>query len=307
MIKYIVGDDGLKEVADWQERCWVNVVLPTEEELEILAERFGVPVDFLEDISDADERPRVERHDSGLLAIVRIPLYEENRSVPFFTVPVGIAVVGGCVTTICNFNNELSVDFVEHLKRRNISINSASDFIQRFLNSAAYWFLRYLKSINAEMDAEEIELERSVRNEDLTRLLKLQKSLVVFNTSIKGDLLLLERLKRVVGDEIDEDLFEDVDIELRQADSMVEVTTAMLDRTLDTYASVISNNVNAIMKRLTALSLVLMIPTLIASFYGMNVDIGIPIHNPWAFWIIIGVAGFLSVIGLFWFRRIKWL
>ena len=155
-------------------------------------------------------------------------------------------------------------------------------------------------------DAEQ-DLQKSVRNEDLLKLMNLQKSFVIFATSISGNNILLERINRLYGSELDPELFEDVSIELRQADSTVTIANQMIDRTLDTYASVISNNVNAIMKRLTSISLILMIPTLIASLYGMNVDVGISMENHWAFGCIIGIGLALSVITCLWLRKIKWL
>lgn len=155
-------------------------------------------------------------------------------------------------------------------------------------------------------DAEQ-DLQKSVRNEDLLKLMNLQKSFVIFATSISGNNILLERINRLYGSELDPELFEDVSIELRQADSTVTIANQMIDRTLDTYASVISNNVNAIMKRLTSISLILMIPTLIASFYGMNVDVGISMENRWAFSCIVGVGFLFAIIVCVWLRKIKWL
>ena len=137
--------------------------------------------------------------------------------------------------------------------------------------------------------------------------MNLQKSFVLFATSISGNNILLERINILYRSELDRDLFDDVRIELRQADMSVTIATQMLDRTLGTYASVISNNVNAIMKRLTSISLILMIPTLIASFYGMNVDVGISMDNHWAFTAIVRVGFLLSIVICLWLRKIKWL
>ena len=137
--------------------------------------------------------------------------------------------------------------------------------------------------------------------------MNMQKTFVIFATSISGNNILLERINRLYWDKLDKGLLEDVSIELRQADSTVTIATQMLDRTMDTYASVISNNVNAIMKRLTSISLILMIPTLIASFYGMNVDVGISMDNHWAFAGIVGAGFILAAITCLWLRKIRWL
>ena len=307
MIKYLYCDKGFSEIEEWCEGCWVKVTRPTGEEIDSLQKRFGIPADFLEDIQDIDERPRMEKDGDWVLAILRIPVDNRGQSVVFSTTPVGVMIKGNIVITVCNFSNGILHDFIDHSQKRNIDISSPYDFILRLLDSSAYWFIRYINAIRDESAKAEGKLEQSVRNKDLLQLLQLQKSLVIFSTSLKGNLLLIERLQRLSPETIDHELLEDVDIELRQADTTVEVATAMLDRTLDTYANVISNNVNAIMKRLTSISVILMVPTLIASFYGMNVDIGISMTNHMAFWIIIGIAVVLTGITCLWLRWIKWL
>ena len=221
--------------------------------------------------------------------------------------PIGVMVNGDYVISVCYSRNILIPDFIEHTRKRSIGIGSAPDFILRLLNSSAYWFLNYLKDVHRMVAEAEGELRRSIRNEDLLRLMNLQKSFVLFATSISGNNILLDRIKRMYNDELDAELFEDVSIELRQANTTVTIATQMLDRTLDTYASVISNNVNAIMKRLTSVSLILMIPTLIASFYGMNVDVLISPDNRWAFPAIIGVGFTIAAIICLWLRKIRWL
>ena len=230
-----------------------------------------------------------------------------ENDVPYTTMPIGVMVNGDYVISVCYSRNILIPDFIEHTRKRSIGIGSAPDFILRLLNSSAYWFLNYLKDVHRMVAEAEGELRRSIRNEDLLRLMNLQKSFVLFATSISGNNILLDRIKRMYNDELDAELFEDVSIELRQANTTVTIATQMLDRTLDTYASVISNNVNAIMKRLTSVSLILMIPTLIASFYGMNVDVLISSDNRWAFPAIIGVGFAISAIICLWLRKIRWL
>ena len=150
-------------------------------------------------------------------------------------------------------------------------------------------------------------LEKSIRNEDLLQLMKLQKTLVYFNTSIRGNEVMIGRLKNIFQDTnyLDLELLEDVVIELKQAYNTVNIYSDILTGTMDAFASIISNNVNAIMKRMTSLSITLMIPTLIASFYGMNVDIHLE-SFPHAFIFIILLSAILSAVTFVWFRRIKW-
>lgn len=307
MITYLKFESGFSEIGEWKPGCWVNVEQPTEEEVQILTSEFGLPEDFLYDISDMDERPRVERNDGWICTILRIPVRSTDQPMPFITIPVGVIVNGDYIITVCYYANQLISDFIEHTQKRNTDVRTAPDFILRLLNSSAYWYLRYLKDVHKMVQEAEGELQQSIRNEDLFTLMNLQKSFVIFATSISGNNILLDRIKRLSGHELDHELFEDVSIELRQADSTVTIATQMLDRTLDTYASVISNNVNAIMKRLTSISLILMFPTLIASFYGMNVDVGISMENHWAFGCIVGIGFLLAAIICLWMRRIKWL
>lgn len=307
MIKYLELNEGFSEIVEWTPGCWVNVEEPNAEELQLLTDKFGLPEDFLNDVSDVDERPRVERNNGWICTILRIPVVSVENDVPYTTMPIGVMVNGDYVISVCYSRNILIPDFIEHTRKRSIGIGSAPDFILRLLNSSAYWFLNYLKDVHRMVAEAEGELRRSIRNEDLLRLMNLQKSFVLFATSISGNNILLDRIKRMYSDELDAELFEDVSIELRQANTTVTIATQMLDRTLDTYASVISNNVNAIMKRLTSVSLILMIPTLIASFYGMNVDVLISPDNRWAFPTIIGVGFTISAIICLWLRKIRWL
>ena len=307
MIKYLELNEGFSEIVEWTPGCWVNVEEPNAEELQLLTDKFGLPEDFLNDVSDVDERPRVERNNGWICTILRIPVVSVENDVPYTTMPIGVMVNGDYVISVCYSRNILIPDFIEHTRKRSIGIGSAPDFILRLLNSSAYWFLNYLKDVHRMVAEAEGELRRSIRNEDLLRLMNLQISFVLFATSISGNNILLDRIKRMYSDELDAELFEDVSIELRQANTTVTIATQMLDRTLDTYASVISNNVNAIMKRLTSVSLILMIPTLIASFYGMNVDVLISPDNRWAFPAIIGVGFTISAIICLWLRKIRWL
>lgn len=307
MINYLHCENGFSEINNWEPGCWVNVVCPSEEELSLISEKFQVPADFLDDLADADERPRVERNDGWILTVVRIPLFDEKGAIPYSTIPLGVMQKGDFIISLCYFNNELTPDFILHTQKRNINISYPSDFVLRVLNSTAYWYLNYLKMLHLEIQENEAQLRQSVENEDLLDLMSLQKSLLLFATSVKGDVMLTERLQRFYDKQIDPELLEDVEIEMRQADTTIDIITSMLDRTLDTYASVISNNVNTIMKRLTSISFSLMVPTLIASLYGMNVNIGISPSNKWAFWIIIATAFVLTAIVCLYLKKIKWL
>ena len=305
MITYLKYSEDFLITKEWAPGSWVNIENPTPDELTNLKAKFGLPEDFLNDLSDIDERPRVEHNDGWDCIVLRIPV--KDNDMPFVTIPLGVMIKDEYIVTVCLYRNTLISDFIEHTQKRHTTIRSSSDFILRLLKSSAYWYIRYLKDVKNIVADAEVDLKKSIRNEDLLKLMNLQKTFVIFATSISGNNILLERINRIYRDQLDKGLLEDVSIELRQADSTVTIATQMLDRTMNTYASVISNNVNAIMKRLTSISLILMIPTLIASFYGMNVDVGISIDNHWAFACIVGAGFVLAVITCLWLRKIRWL
>ena len=305
MTTYLKYSEDFSISNEWTPGCWVNIETPTPDELTNLKAKFGLPVDFLNDLYDIDERPRVEHNDGWDCIVLRIPV--RDNDMPFVTIPLGVMIKDEYIVTVCLYRNTLISNFIEHAQKRHTIINSSSDFILRLLKSSAYWYIRYLRDVKNIVADAEGDLMKSIRNEDLLKLMNLQKTFVIFATSISGNNILLERINRLYWDKLDKGLLEDVSIELRQADSTVTIATQMLDRTMDTYASVISNNVNAIMKRLTSISLILMIPTLIASFYGMNVDVGISMDNHWAFAGIVGAGFILAAITCIWLRKIRWL
>lgn len=305
MTTYLKYSEDFLITKEWTPGSWVNIETPTPDELTNLKAKFGLPEDFLNDLSDIDERPRVEHNDGWDCIVLRIPV--RDNDMPFVTIPLGVMIKDEYIVTACLYRNTLISDFIEHTQKRHTTISSSSDFILRLLKSSAYWYIRYLKDVKNIVADAEVDLKKSIRNEDLLKLMNLQKTFVIFATSISGNNILLERINRLYRDELDKGLLEDVSIELRQADSTVTIATQMLDRTMNTYASVISNNVNAIMKRLTSISLILMIPTLIASFYGMNVDVGISMDIHWAFACIVGAGFILAAITCLWLRKIRWL
>ena len=287
---------------------WVNVVCPNNDDFEFLTKTLNVPESFLDDIADTDERPRTDTEGNWLLTILRIPVQnKQNGSLPFATVPIGIITNNEIIVSVCYHNTDLLPDFIEHTRRKGIVVRNKLDLILRLIYSSAVWFLKYLKQINIDISAAEKELERSIRNEDLLRLMRLQKTLVYFNTSIRGNEVMIGKLKTIFQDTdfLDKELVEDVIIELKQALNTVNIYSDILTGTMDAFASIISNNVNTIMKRMTSLSIVLMLPTLIASFYGMNVDIHLE-EVPFAFSLIVLFSIGLSTLAFVIFRKIKW-
>ena len=308
MRTYLNCEAGFVEKAQWLPNSWVNVVCPNNDDFEFLTQTLNVPESFLNDIADTDERPRTDTEGNWLLTILRIPVQnKQNGSLPFDTVPIGIITNNEIIVSVCYHNTDLLPDFIEHTRRKGIVVRNKLDLIFRIIYSSAVWFLKYLKQINIDISAAEKELERSIRNEDLLRLMRLQKTLVYFNTSIRGNEVMIGKLRTIFQDTdyLDTELVEDVIIELKQALNTVNIYSDILTGTMDAFASIISNNVNTIMKRMTSLSIVLMLPTLIASFYGMNVDIHLE-EVPFAFSLIVLFSIGLSTLAFVIFRKIKW-
>lgn len=305
MRKYYCRDEGFKTVGNPDEACWIDVTEPDAEDVRLLTDREGVPCMFLEYLEDKDERPRVERDGEWMMTILRIPVRSLDKSMPFQTVPLGvISKVPDRVITVCYHRNAMIEDFAAHTRQKCIEVADVAEFTLRIFYSAAFCYLGYLKTLTNDVIGAEKALEKSIQNDDLMWLMRMQKSLVFFNTSIKGDVMVLERIQKIYGANLDQDLVEDVDIELRQADTTVGIYSDILEGTMDSYASIISNNVNGVMKRMTGLSIILMVPTFVASLYGMNVNI--LLTGRYSFWIIIGIATVLTAAAFFILRRLKW-
>lgn len=305
MRRFLSDHNGLVEQTEWEPGCWVNIETPDDKDISYLREELKVPESFLVSIADTDEIPRTDREEGWLLTLIRIPLRTAGGTMPFITIPIGIIIRDDLVISLCHYKTELIEDFIAQMQRNAFTVDSKSDLILRLIYASADWFLKYLKEINRSEAEVETALKRSIRNEDLLSLMRLQKSLTLFNTSIKGNDVMIGRLKAIFNDEINSDLYEDVEIEITQASNTVSIYTEILDSTMDAYASVISNNVNEIMKRMTSFSIALMLPTLVASFYGMNVNVGIS-DSPYAFWIILAVSIALAAGAIVLFRKIKW-
>lgn len=306
MRKFYSSKNGFIEQPSWSPHSWVNVECPDRDDYEFMTGDLRVPADFLESVADADERPRIERDGDWILTILRVPLKQTEKDMPYITVPIGIITNNEVVVTVCNHYTDLIPDFISHTRIRGISIDNEPDFILRILYSATFWYLKYLKEISDETEKMEHELERSVRNQDLLALMRMQRSLVLFNTSLRGNDTLISKIEHIYESMYSRDLMEDVQIEMAQAKNTAQVYSDILAGMMDSFASIVSNNVNDIMKKMTGVSIVLMLPTLVASFYGMNVAIGYG-SSPWAFFIIVGGSMALSAILYFFLKRINWL
>ncbi len=296
-------------VEEIEQSCWVNIVNPSRQEVEKLSAELNIPLDFLTDPLDIDERSRIETEEGLLLIVLRIPDYDENNSeVPFITIPAGIILAkNDILITICSSDiNELLELHIGKVK----SIPSASKtgfFLRIFLRTALL-YLKFLKEINRRTGEIEKELQKSLKNEELIRLLNLEKSLVFFTTALKSNELMMERLLKIktLGlNEDDEDMLEDVIIENKQAIEMANIYSNILSGMMDAFASVISNNLNAVMKILTLITIIMMIPNLVVSFYGMNIEVPFQ-HSRYSFLAVLGMSVSMSILGVFFFRKKRW-
>ena len=306
MRNYYYDEKGFHSTENPWDAWWVSVVEPDKDDIRHLIEDRHVPPILLEYLEDRDERPRIERNGEWLMTIVRIPVKNDNDIMPFTTVPLGIiSCPDGRVITICFHSTGLPADFAEHTCQKELMTRSVSMFTLRVIFSTAYWYLADLKEISSYVIDTGKAMDHEIANEDLRQLMKLQKSLVFFNTSIAGDLLVLERIRKIYDSDLDEDLAEDVEIEMRQAETTAAISNDILKATMDSYSSIISNNANNVMKRMSAISIILIVPTFVASLYGMNVDI--LLSGRYAFWIVLAIAAVLTAIAFFCLRRLKWI
>ena len=289
----------LKPIDEWQPNSWIQVTCPTDEDQQLLEDKFNIPDYFLSDISDADERARYEYDDGWMLIILRIPYVKEIRSrTPYTTVPLGIIHKRDVTITVCYYETNMMIDFVSYHQKRGEGFTDYVDMIFRLFLSSAVWYLKRLKQINSLIEKSKRNLDREVNNESLIGLSRLQDSLTYFITSIRGNETLLTKLKfKLQVDELDADLIEDVNIEMSQARETTNIYSDILESTMDTYSSIINNNMNTVMRTLTSVSIILMFPTLIASLFGMNLFNGLE-HNPYGFVIALVISFVIS--GLFW-------
>ena len=257
---------------------------------------------------DEDERSRVEIEDDYLLILLRVPYFAGEEEVPFKTVPLGIIYGKNFIVTVGSRNPAIIQDFIQG-RVKNFVTTNRERFIFQIFYRAALLFLNYLKEINMRSQQIERELQGSVCNTELIRLQLLGKSLVYFTTSLKANEIMIGRLaniKQFKVSEDDEDLFADVAIEYRQALEMANVYNNILTGMSNTFASIISNNLNLIMRILTSITIVLMLPTLLTSLYGMNVQLPFA-DNPNAFFIVMGIGVFVSLLAIIVMIKRRWI
>jgi len=294
---YLTVDDHLTEINTLEKGCWVHLHNPTREEIDGLNARFHLDPTYLQAALDEEESARIERDGDQTLIIVDIPYIDsEENGVAYTTIPMGIIMVDDVIITVSTRESTIITDFTEE-RIRGFWTFKRTRFLLQILQRTASRYLTYLKQIDKASLFVQKRLEKDMRNQELLQMMKLEKSLVFFSTSLKGNEMVMERMMRMemlrkYPD--DSDLLEDVIIENKQAMEMCSIYRNIISSTMDAFASIISNNLNIVMKILTSLTVVLSIPTLFASLWGMNV--GVPFQNhPMGFWLVIALCVVVSL------------
>src|SRR5574340_520919 len=305
---YKSSQSGLEQLSDFTTGCWVNVIDPTSDEIERLTSQ-GIPQDFITYPLDMDERARSEREDDGkMLILIRIPFFQGvTVEIPYITIPLGIILSDEMIVTVCRRPNDLMTEFAAG-KIKNLSTSKRIRFVLRLLLHNASKFLAHLRQMNTVAEDLEDRLQQSMQNKEGLELLKYQKSLVYFTTALKANELLLERLQRSQLFRLypdDEDLLDDVITENQQAIEMGNISSSILTSMMDAFASIISNNLNVVMKFLASITILVSLPTIITGYYGMNVDL--PLGGWQHAWIMI-LGMILLVVGatILIFSRRRW-
>jgi len=305
MVTYWTYNNGFTALDNFQKNSWISVTNPSAEEIEFLTGKLKVPPEELNDILDVDERARTEMGDSWFTIIMRIPVSSSNNGIPYSTVPLGILISKNLVITICQCKNELIPSLIRNKK---LDFDNKANFVMQIFLQVANLYMHYLKMINIQTSDIEKDLVKSTRNEELHKMLRMEKCLVYFITSLRSNDILLAKLRNskfIKSLDIDEDLIEDVIIENRQAIEMANIYSDIQSGMMDAFASVISNNLNVVMKQLALITIILMIPTFIASLYGMNVPNNLE-NNPWGFVVVLLISLGASAFGVLLFRKKNW-
>ncbi|OHD63712.1 MAG: hypothetical protein A2176_05535 [Spirochaetes bacterium RBG_13_51_14] len=306
---YKIADNKVTLIDRIEKNSWVNIVNPSKDDLPLLTQYFNIPIDFLTASLDIDETARIEIEDNTTLIIIKTPYFDEhNPDVPYFTLPIGVILANGMLITVCSRELGILRDFIEGRVKNTTSVTGAK-FILQIIFRSTMIYLQYLKQINNAATMIQKKLEQESKNKQLIKLLNIEKSLVYFTTSLKTNALMLERLQRINLFHLDgdlEDLFEDIVIENRQALEMSNIYSDILSGMMDAFASVISNNLNIVMKLLTAITIILMIPNIVTGFYGMNVKLPFQGH-PLAYIMVVTSSLLLATVLVLFFMKKKWL
>lgn len=302
MIEFYKTIDGrVTQLEEFTEGCWVNMISPSSDEIDLIAKTVAVEKDFVRAALDPEESSRIDVEDEQLLMIIDIPMVEKNTveggQQLFSTLPMGIVVGQAAVITVC-LEDSIILRSIAEGAVKGVHTSLKTRFVFQILLRVAGRFLKNLRMIERDFTKIEKRLYDSQKNEELIQLLGLSKSLVYFSASLKGNEVTMEKVLRgrvLKLYEDDRDILEDALIEIRQAIEMASIYSSILSGTMDAYASVVSNNLNIIMKVLTVLTIIMTIPNIIFGFYGMNIGEGI-IPGDIIWWIPLVIAIFACIL-----------
>ena len=297
-----------QEIREFKKGSWINLVNPSENEIKKVCENINIQEDFIRDALDYEEKARIDKEedDNTILFVVDVPISEKGEENEIYTtMPLGMIVVRDEFFLTVSLRKNKIIESFEKRKIKNFQTYKKTRFIFQILYLNSSYYLNYLKQINKETEIAEYILKNSMQNKELLKLLSLEKSLVYFTTSLKSNELVMEKTMRgkiiKLYDE-DEEILEDAITENRQAIEMAKIYSDILNGTMDTFFSIISNNLNGVMKFLTSITIILSIPTMIASFWGMNVEV--PMQNNKLGFLIIMIFSVLSaIIAMIWLKK----
>ena len=300
-----------RELKEFKKGSWINLVNPSENEIKKVCESVQIQEDFIRDALDFEEKARIdhEEDDKTILFVVDVPVIEKNKeneeNEMFSTMPLGMIFVRDDFFITVSLRKNKIIESFEKRKIKNFQTYKKTRFIFQILYLNSSFYLSYLKQINKETEVAEYILKNSMRNKELLKMLTLEKGLVYFTTSLKSNELVMEKTLRgkiIKLYEEDEEILEDAITENRQAIEMAQIYNNILNGTMDAYASIISNNMNGVMKTLTSITIILAVPTMISSFWGMNVNLPLQ-NNPLGFIVMISISIILTLFVSWWLRR----
>ena len=309
-----IGDE-LTVIQQPEKDCWVNIAPPFNmEQLENFAKQLAIPFSYIVDCIDQYERSRYEKQEDAKLIVINTPILNEGFDMEdeatYITIPVGIILIPNMIVTVCSVNNPM-IEWFEKNILKNVQPDNKSLFVIKIFERNVYYFLHYLREINKRISQIEKELNYSSKNQELNKLLHLQKALIYFVNDIRANEMVLMKIQRTdflnLGDDHDsKELFQDILIDNSQALEMANVYSNILGNMMGAFASIISNNLGHVVNRLTAVTIALMLPTLVAGIYGMNVDLPFQ-HHPHAFTIVVIISILFTVLFVVYFRKKRWL
>ena len=304
---YKTTEQGLEQLESIANGVWVKAIDPTPEEVQKLV-NWGIDADYINYSLDLDEMPRIERDEDYTFILIRIPHSQPESDIPYTTIPLGIMIKGNIIVTICRYEKEM-FKVLANGKYRLLKTGKRYRFALYIFLETATRYLAHLREINRMTETIEDQLQKSTRNREVLELLKYQKSLTYFATALRSNEVMMERVQRTQifnYYEEDQDLLEDVLTENQQAIQMTSINAEILSSMMDAFASIISNNLNGVMKALAALTIIVSLPGTVAGFFGMNVILPLSDTHPLSFSTVFGIALTLTAIATYIFYKRDW-